>query len=138
LVKVVFDVSNVASDNGLERGGLRVPGVAGIIQGIRINMFDDVRKVFIGVVPCVNKIAPRLLLIVLNGNRVGLSVFEYTYIRLFLHAHNALMIIACRINQMTQDFFERPLVIVLLRRYLTFCQCQEAGFRPFCDISEFC
>ena len=120
LVDVVLDVSNVAGDNGLERGRLRVSGVAGVLQGTGIDMFNDVRKVFVGVVPCVNKIVPRFFLVVLRSDPMRLGVFECANIRFFLHANNSLMVIACRVNQMAEDFFERPLVVVLFGHCLTF------------------
>jgi hypothetical protein len=122
LVNMVLDVTDVAGDNRLERGRLGISGVARVLQRRGINMFDDMRKMRVGVVPDMNEIIPRVFLIMLGRDPMGLSIFECANIRFFLHADNPLTIVTFGINQMSKDFFERPLFTVWFVGCLAFRQ----------------
>ena len=106
----MLQMADVIGDQELNGHGLIVTDKAKATQAIRGDRRSDVKKVEVVCLPKRNETLPRFGLIALSTDPFCLFVLWQFDFAAELSSHESLMIVACRIDEVAEDFFLRPFV----------------------------
>src|ERR1041385_2301403 len=122
--------------NKLQCLRLAIIHVAFVAQRFRIDVLDNMREMPVVEIPDVYEIAPPFRAIMLRIYPVHLLIHERPDVRNLLHTYYALVVRACRVDEVAKNFLDRPLVGVWFFCGVAFLDCEKFGFCSLNGISE--